>query len=485
MAHAAASPFSIPRRFFRRFEQERLALLSTIAGLPTPEASSRYASLLLRRLMVLYFLQVRGFFAHDPLYLAQRLQAARTTLGPDQFFHACLLPLFRTLSSSAPPPGPIPALALPLFSPCTYETEFAALAVPDRAFERLFAFLATFHWSLSSTSLSPLHTLGPDILASLFEQQIDQKPTGAYYTRADVARYTAINTIIPYLLTHLQQRLPAFFSSPGSLLDLLQTAPDRYIQDALCSPDPLPLETEPELQARRARYSTLLACLQQGQCASIAALINANLDLQQLLLDTIEAAHNPAIVLQLYSLLRQITILDPTCGSGAFLLAALSLLQPLYAACLARFTTLLQSPDQLTSDQRAACNTYLSDSAAAPNRAFFILVQIINHNLYGVDIMDEAVEMCQLCLFLLLLSTVERAEELPSFSDLTFHIRAGNALVGLVQPPIDPQPGDEYATQQGVSPQYRPFDWYREFPACCIVLRLSDARARKSLCIGD
>ena len=35
------------------------------------------------------------------------------------------------------------------------------------------------------------------------------------------------------------------------------------------------------------------------------------------------------------------TILDPTCGSGAFLFAALNILEPLYEACLDRMEVFL------------------------------------------------------------------------------------------------------------------------------------------------
>ena len=34
--------------------------------------------------------------------------------------------------------------------------------------------------------------------------------------------------------------------------------------------------------------------------------------------------------------MQQVTILDPTCGSGAFLFAAMNILEPLYEVCISR-----------------------------------------------------------------------------------------------------------------------------------------------------
>ena len=47
-----------------------------------------------------------------------------------------------------------------------------------------------------------------------------------------------------------------------------------------------------------------------------------------------------------------------------------------------------------------------------PNRRYFILKSIIVNNLYGVDIMEEAVEICKLRLFLKLVAQVERVKDL-------------------------------------------------------------------------
>ena len=57
---------------------------------------------------------------------------------------------------------------------------------------------------------------------------------------------------------------------------------------------------------------------------------------------------------------------------------------------------------------------------------------IILNNLYGVDIMEEATEICKLRLFLKLVAQVERVENMEPLPDIDFNIRAGNTLVGYV-----------------------------------------------------
>jgi hypothetical protein len=70
-----------------------------------------------------------------------------------------------------------------------------------------------------------------------------------------------------------------------------------------------------------------------------------------------------------------------------------------------------------------------------PNRRYFIFKSIILNNLFGVDIMEEAVEICKLRLFLKLASEVEpdgaRANlGIDPLPDIDFNIKAGNTLVG-------------------------------------------------------
>jgi hypothetical protein len=132
-------------------------------------------------------------------------------------------------------------------------------------------------------------------------------------------------------------------------------------------------------------------------------------------------------------------VLDPTGGSGAFIFAALNILEPLYEACLDRMEGFLADWEEQGKgdhpDQHGEFQKVLARVVTHPNRRYFVLKSIIVNNLYAVDIMEEAVEICKLRLFLKLASQVEPdatrdnlgIEPLP---DIDFNIRAGNTLIG-------------------------------------------------------
>ena len=65
-----------------------------------------------------------------------------------------------------------------------------------------------------------------------------------------------------------------------------------------------------------------------------------------------------------------------------------------------------------------------------PSERYFILKSIVLNNLYGVDIMEEAVEICKLRLFLKLVAQLESYDQIEPLPDIDFNVRAGNTLVG-------------------------------------------------------
>ena len=117
--------------------------------------------------------------------------------------------------------------------------------------------------------------------------------------------------------------------------------------------------------------------------------------------------------------LLDITILDPACGSGAFLNAAL------------RF---LMDEHHLIDEMEAKVT---GSAIVFPD----VENSILEHNLYGVDINEESVEIAQLALWL------RTAKPHRKLNSLNQNIKCGNSLIS------DPAIAGEKA-----------FDWQKEFP---------------------
>ena len=148
----------------------------------------------------------------------------------------------------------------------------------------------------------------------------------------------------------------------------------------------------------------------------------------------IENCEGPELLRAFWSAITQVTVLDPTCGSGAFLFAALNILEPLYEACLDRMQVFLDDlPNAGESPHHrkyADFREILDRVDEHANRKYFMLKCIIINNLYGVDIMEEAVEICKLRLFLKMVAQIEDIDDIEPLPDIDFNIQAGNTLVG-------------------------------------------------------
>jgi Eco57I restriction-modification methylase len=193
----------------------------------------------------------------------------------------------------------------------------------------------------------------------------------------------------------------------------------------------LPTETWRELVARRQRCLELRARLAAGEVHRIDDLITHNLDIRQFAQDAIAYCEGPELLRAFYGAITQVSVLDPTCGSGAFLFAALNILEPLYEACLERMQGFIE--DARSTRTEGGFQDFRATLKAVqghPNRAYFILKSIVLNNLYGVDIMEEAVEICKLRLFLKLAAQLEDVDHLEPLPDIDFNIRTGNTLVG-------------------------------------------------------
>ena len=223
----------------------------------------------------------------------------------------------------------------------------------------------------------------------------------------------------------LPKEIAAGLKNVGKRGDWNSAAPDEYA---------LPTETWREHIARRQRYAEVRGKLAAGEVCAINDLITYNLDIEQFAQDVIRTSEGPELVRAFWKAIRNVTVLDPTVGSGAFLFAALNVLEPLYNACLDAMAALVedlkhskrkQHPDTLGDFAKV-----LKEIGEHPSERYFVLKSIVIDNLYGVDIMEEAVEICKLRLFLKLVAQLERYEQIEPLPDIDFNVRPGNTLVG-------------------------------------------------------
>lgn len=479
-ARAAFDVERVTKRFYDQFKTEHKAFLDFISGIIEVADREWYASLMLNRLMFIYFMQRKGFLNGERDYLRDRLARCQKEKGQDKFYsfyRYFLLRLFHEgLGGKERNPeldkllGRIPYLNGGLFEKHPIEERCTDIRIPDEAFTRIFAYFDRYQWHLDERPLRDDNEINPDVLGYIFEKYINQKQMGAYYTKEDITEYISKNTVIPFLFDAAKAKCKVAFENPGgpTIWDHLSADPDRYIYAAvrhgseLALPPKiaagiedisartlwnqkappefgLPTEIWREVVARRARYAEVRAKLAAGEVREINDLITLNLDIRQFAQDVIERCEGPDLLRAFWKAIEGVTVLDPTCGSGAFLFAALNILEPLYETCLDRMEAFVadleRSGEGRSPKKFEDFKVTLTKVGTHPNARYFVLKSIILNNLFGVDIMEEAVEICKLRLFLKLAAQVDPDQKhenlgIEPLPDIDFNIRAGNTLVG-------------------------------------------------------
>ena len=462
----------VTKRFYERFKTEHDQFLRFLQGIPDQKMERWYVSVMLNRLMFIYFIQKKELLNDHTDYLRNKLTESQQH-GRDRYYTDFLCPLF--FEGFAKPEsersgevcrllGKVPYLNGGIFQRHQIEELHGEeIQITDAAFEELFNFFEAYQWQLDERPLRNDNEINPDVLGYIFEKYINQKQMGAYYTQEDITEYISKNAIIPSLFDTVRKGCRIAFEGEASLWKLLQADPDRYIYEAVktgvkldlpedieagnydvsirttwnqSAPNEYALPTEiwREVVARRDRYESIHVKLSNGEIDDISAFITYNLDIRQFVQDVIENCEGPELLRAFWRAITEVTILDPTCGSGAFLFAALNILEPLYEACLDRMEVFLEELGHTREKPRTErfrdFRKVLEDIDRHPNRHYFILKSIIINNLYGVDIMDEAIEICKLRLFLKMVAQIEDVEQIEPLPDIDFNIQAGNTLVG-------------------------------------------------------
>ncbi|KAA6329615.1 hypothetical protein EZS27_021601, partial [termite gut metagenome] len=333
-------------------------------------------------------------------------------------------------------------------------------------FEYLFDFFDKWRWHLDTRITASGKDINPDVLGYIFEQYInDRAQMGAYYTKEDITEYIGKSCILPFLMDEVAKTTSKkHFEPTGYIWQTLKQSEQKYIYDAVKKgygklfPEEiaqgidtqlpnllerrsdwnkpaseefaLPTEIWRETIERLQRCKEIIHKIATGEITQINDFITYNLDIRSFVEDLLKKTDDHLFIKHFYHALQKVTILDPTCGSGAFLFAALNILEPLYEVCIFRMQEFHDSNPILFKDEMREI-----ESKYRSNIQYFIYKSIILRNLYGVDIMAEATEIAKLRLFLKMVAVVDvnkRADNLglDPLPDVDFNIRCGNTLIG-------------------------------------------------------
>jgi hypothetical protein len=212
----------------------KLAALIHLKGITEQGDKEWYMSLMLNRLMFVYFIQRKGILDGDPDYLKSRLKQVQQRQGKGKFlifYRYFLLRLFHEGFAKQPAQrardleqllGVIPYFNGGLFEMHMLEQKHIGIDIPDEAFERLFAFFDQDDWHLDTCPLSNGREINPDVLGYIFEKYINRKQIGAHYTKEDMTESIAKNTIIPYLFNAAERKCAIAFQPNSAVWQLLR-----------------------------------------------------------------------------------------------------------------------------------------------------------------------------------------------------------------------------------------------------------------------
>ncbi|RYD99429.1 MAG: ATP-binding protein [Sphingobacteriales bacterium] len=373
----------VVKRFFRDYQNEYIVFLDLIEGIDNEADRRWYASVILNRLMFIYFLQKKMFLDNgDSEYLNHKLEFSKKELGKNKFYNEFLSKLFfegfakqenQRSAATNKLIGKIKYLNGGLFLLHKIEVKYQGkISIPDQAFDNLIELFNRYSWTLDDTPGGADNEMNPDVLGYIFEKYINQKAFGAYYTRTEITEYLCEQTVYKLILDEV---------NGGELTDYI---PEKLKQK---------LTTK-----RYDSIAELLLHLDAATCRKLVVGENA--------------------------VLPNLSLLDPACGSGAFLVAAMKTLINVYSAILGKIEflgdkKLTQWKQQIEKDH--------------PSINYYIKKQIITNNLYGVDLMEEATEIAKLRLFLALVASAETVDQLEPLPNIDFNIMSGNSLIGLMR----------------------------------------------------
>jgi hypothetical protein len=339
-------------RFFRDVVAIRDLVSLAWSGVPRRAHTDRdaLALLLLSRLMFLYFLQRRGLLNGDPHFLKLMLDSWRGRPRGTSFFRCRLNTFFFGVLNRRPERrtrtarslGTLPYLNGGLFERHRIETAHPELDLPDDTLLSVFNELLE-KYRFTATDAAEADRTGADVLG------VDPEMLGR---------------IFEGLMPGDRRSRTGTFYTPADVVD-------RVVLHGLAE----------HIGSRTGCDSSAILGLLSGRPHGELRL--------------------PTDALR--GCVRDLRVIDPACGSGAFLLGALSRL--------------------------TALRTKLAKDASDECDPGIVRRRIVADALHGVDLLDDAALICSLRLWLALVPQCEAPADVPPLPNLDRRIRQGDALV--------------------------------------------------------
>lgn len=362
---AALDTQAVTKKFFTAFQGQYASLLGSISGIREEKDRRWFTSLLLNRLMFVAFLEAKGFLEGDREFLQRNLNAS-VAHGKDRYYKEFLQPLFFE-AFATPNTQARSARARKLFSKIRYLN--GGLFVKHRL-ERDYEKTLRVPDAALGEVLGFFHswTWTLDDRVGAKDDTINPDVLGHIFERYNNAR---------------QKEDGAYYTPP----DITNYLAERTIGPALLA----------RLDGRFESIDDLYA-----QCDAATA----------------------EVILR--DVLPTFRVIDPACGSGAFLLAAFRTLQEIYGFVL---DIALRQPK---GELREWANELVQKHG---NRQSTINERIVTQNLYGVELNQEATEVARLRMFLELIAPAQAVEEIQPLPNLEYNIMQGNSLIGFREQP--------------------------------------------------
>lgn len=279
------------------------------------------------------------------------------------------------------------------------EVDNLNIRLPRSMFDDLFTFLAEYNFTVDENDPDDAEVgVDPEMLGKIFESLLeDNKAKGAFYTPKEIVRYMCKESLIAYLSSRISE-LPC--PAGRNLVNLVNSADASNCERSKANNN---LQDSQDFASETSR--------------SIRRFVEHH-EMQPELepyRDTLDTA------------LRNVKICDPAIGSGAFPMGLLNELwrcrEALYSPSPAGrdLVNLLESNHAVgginQQDQR--------DLVSAASRSK-LKKEIIENNIYGVDIEKGAIDIARLRFWLSIVVDAEEPEPLPNFD---YKFMQGNSLI--------------------------------------------------------